>query len=174
NGTVGARGWLNWDFIDIVTKIRGSHTMKAGVEHRLLRGNNRQTGQPSGSFTFNANLTANPQSTAGTGSGLASFVLGTVAGASLDKVLGQSEIGYATSGFYQDDWKVTRRLTLNFGLRYDFMQEPLERNNGISNFDPYTKDPISGLLGRTVYAGVDGQPRSFRPDAHTNFGQRFG
>jgi hypothetical protein len=174
NGTVGARGSLNWDFTDIVTKIKGSHTLKGGWEHRLLRGNNRQSGQPSGSFTFNSNLTTNPQSTAGAGSGLASFVLGTVAGASIDRVLGQSMIGYATSFFVQDDWKVTRRLTLNLGLRYDFQQEPLERNNGISNFDPYTKDPLTGLLGRTVYAGLDGQPRSFRPDDHANFSPRFG
>ena len=54
------------------------------------------------------------------------------------------------------------------------MQEPLERNNGVSNFDPYTKDPVTGLLGRTVYAGFDGQPRSFRPDVHANFAPRFG
>ena len=174
NGTVGARGSLNWDFTDIVTKIKGSHTLKGGGEHRLLRGNNRQSGQPSGSFTFNTNLTTNPQSTAGAGSGLASFVLGTVASASIDRVLGQSMIGYDTSFFVQDDWKVTRRLTLNIGLRYDFQQEPLERNNGISNFDPYTKDPVTGLLGRTVYAGLDGQPRSFRPDSHNNFSPRFG
>src|SRR5712691_11727366 len=174
NGTVGARGSLNWDFTDIVTKIKGSHTMKVGWEHRLLRGNNRQSGQPSGSFTFNSNLTTNPQATAGAGSGLASFILGAGGGASINKVLGQSEIGYSTSFFVQDDWKVTRRLTLNFGLRYDFQQEPLERNNGHSNFDPYTKDPVTGLLGRTVYAGLDGQPRSFRPDVHTNFGPRIG
>lgn len=174
NGTVGARGSLNWDFTDTLTKIQGSHTMKAGVEHRLLRGNNRQSSEPSGSFSFNGALTANPQSTAGTGSGLASFILGDVASAAIDKVLGQSEIGYATSVFFQEDWKVTRRLTLNLGLRYDFQQEPLERNNGVSNFEPYLKDPVTGLLGRTVYAGVDGQPRSFRPDVHTNFGPRFG
>ena len=65
NGTVGARGSLNWDFTDIVTKIHGSHIMKVGYEHRLLRGNNRQSGQPSGSFTFNSNLTTDPQRTAG-------------------------------------------------------------------------------------------------------------
>ncbi|HTM49933.1 MAG TPA: hypothetical protein VL285_14675, partial [Bryobacteraceae bacterium] len=174
NGTVGARGSLNWDFTDVVTKIKGSHTIKGGWEHRLLRGNNRQSGQPSGSFSFNANLTTNPQSTAGAGSGLASFVLGTVASATIDKVLGVSQIGYTTSFFVQDDWKVSRRLTLNIGLRYDFQQEPLERNNGISNFDPYTRDPLTGLLGRTVYAGVDGQPRAFRPDEHNDFSPRFG
>ena len=89
-------------------------------------------------------------------------------------MLGQSEIGYTSSFFVQDDWRVTRAPTLNLGLRYDFQQEPLERNNGVSNFDPYTKDPVTGLLGRTVYAGLDGQPRSFRPDVHADFAPRFG
>jgi hypothetical protein len=174
NGTVGARGSINWVFTDMVTKIQGRHTAKFGFEHRILRGNNRQSGSPSGSFAFNARLTGNPQAPAGTGAGPASFVLGSVASASGERVLGQSIHGYATSFFIQDDFKLTRRLTLNLGLRYDFQQQPLERNNGVSNFDPFTRDPVSGLLGRTVYANVDGAPRSFRPEDHNDFGPRFG
>lgn len=174
NGTVGARGSLNWDIQEMVTKIRGAHTMKVGWNHRLLQGSNRQSTSPSGTFNFNARLTADPQNIAGTGINLASFVLGQTASATGERVLGNTQAGYATSFFFQDDWRVNRKLTLNLGLRYDIQQKPVERNNGASNFDPYTKDPLSGFLGRMIYAGVDGAPRSFRNEDHNDFGPRFG
>ncbi len=173
-GTAGVRGSLYWQFFDMLTKIRGGHTLKLGVDHRLLRGNNFQRSSPSGSFNFTAGLTGNPQTPAGTGLGYASFLLGAVANANVTTHLGEAQHGYSTSFFVQDDWKATRRLTLNFGLRYDFQQQPLERYNGASNFDPFSADPNSGLLGRTVFAGVDGQPRSFRKDDRNDFGPRFG
>ncbi|MBI3682965.1 MAG: hypothetical protein HY235_21540, partial [Acidobacteria bacterium] len=174
NPTVGARGSLNWDFQEMVTKIRSGHTMKAGWNHRILQGNNRQSSNPSGTFNFTARLTGDPQSPAGNGSGLASFVLGSTASASVDRVLGTSQHAYNTSFFFQDDWRLNKRLTLNVGLRWDYQQKPYERNNGASNFDPFSRDPVSGLPGRTVFAGVDGQPRSFRKEDYTDLGPRIG
>jgi hypothetical protein len=174
NGTVGARGSLNWDLYEMVTKIKGGHTLKAGINHRILQGSNQQTSNPSGTFSFNARLTGDPQSPAGNGSALASFIHGAVASASVDRVLGQSQHAIATSLFIQDDWRVNRRLTLNFGFRWDYQQQPYERNNGISNFDPFSTDPVSGLPGRLTFAGVDGQGRVFRDGNYKDFGPRFG
>src|SRR2546425_3833385 len=54
-------------------------------------------------FRSNSNLTTDPQKTAGAGSGLASFVLGTVASAVIDRVLGQSQIGYTSSFFVRSE-----------------------------------------------------------------------
>jgi hypothetical protein len=172
-GTVGIRGALTWDASDTVTIVRGGHSIKAGIEYRLLYGNNYQTASPSGSFTFAQSLTGNPQSQSGTGSAYADFLLGAVSSASVGTYLGESEKGYSLSGFVQDEWRLTRKLNLNLGLRYDFQQPPYERNCGTSNFDPYKVDPVSGLLGRLEFACKDYGKTFLNPD-HNDFGPRFG
>jgi len=173
-GTAGNRGSVYWQFFDMVTKIAGAHTFKAGIDYRLLRGNNFQRSSPSGDFNFPAGLTGDPQVPAGTGSGYATFLLGAVANAGVTTHLGESQHGISTSGFFQDDWKITRRVTLNLGLRWDFQQQPVERYNGATNFDPFSPIPGVGLLGRTVYAGRDGQPRAFRENDFSDYGPRLG
>jgi hypothetical protein len=59
-------------------------------------------------------------------------------------------------------------------LRWDFQQKPYERNNGQINFDPNAIEPITGLHGTTVYAGMDGQPRTFMDEDYNDFGPRVG
>jgi hypothetical protein len=172
-GTAGFRGSLNWQFLDQVNLIRGAHSLKLGLDVRLLQGHNLQRSAPSGSYTFNAGLSGNPTAPAGTGSAYASFLMGAVQSASVTTHVGESQVSHSISGYIQDDWKTTRRLTLNFGLRYDFQSQPLERNNGSTNFDPACRLP-NGLLGCTVFAGVDGQPRNWRPNDFSNFGPRIG
>ena len=66
------------------------------------------------------------------------------------------------------------RLTVNLGLRWDFQQKPYERHNGQINFDPDCTEPGSGLRGCTVFAGVDGQPRTFMEEDYNDFGPRIG
>lgn len=172
-GTAGVRGSLNWQFLDTVNIIRGAHSLKIGFDVRLLQGHNLQRGAPSGSYTFNAGLTGNPLAPQGTGSAYATFLLGAVQSANVTTHVGESQVSHSLSGFIQDDWKVTRRFTLNLGFRYDYQSQPVERNNGSTNFDPYCTLP-NGLLGCTVFAGVDGQPRNWRREDLSNFGPRVG
>ncbi|MFN0170203.1 MAG: carboxypeptidase regulatory-like domain-containing protein [Bryobacteraceae bacterium] len=163
-----------WQFFDMVTKITGKHTLKFGVDHRILRGNSIRNGNPSGNYNFPQGLTGNPQTPAGTGSAYATFLLGAVGSATITTNVGESHEGFATAGFVQDDWRVSKRLTLNLGLRYDFQKQPVERHNGYSNFAPDLINPLNGLRGPMVFAGVDGQPRSFRNEDHNDFGPRVG
>ena len=171
--TVGLRGALTWQFSDSVTMVRGNHSIKTGFEYRLLFGNNFQTVSPSGSFNFIQGLTGNPQLQTGTGASFATFMLGDVSSATATTHIGESEKGYAFAGYIQDDWRVTRQLTLNLGLRYDYQSPPYERNNGLSNFFPGTTDSVNGLKGAEVYAGKGFQGGAFNPD-YTNLGPRFG
>ena len=131
NGTVGLRGSIYWQLTDQITKILGNHSLKIGYDHRLIRGNNLQTSAPSGTFNFDSNLTGNPALQAGTGNGFASLLLGDVATASVTTHVGEAEQSYSASTYVQDDWKASRRLTLNIGLRWDYQQEPVERWNGL-------------------------------------------
>lgn len=172
-GTAGLRASTVWQFTDTVTYIRSSHNLKIGVEARIDRTNNFQRSSPSGTFTFPASLSGNPQQQAGTGSGFATFLLGAVGSASVTTHLGQAQHGYSRSFFVQDDWKLTRRLNVNLGLRYDFQPWPVERYNRVSNFDPFTVDARSGLLGRQKYAGIDYGRSAMRNDTR-NFGPRLG
>jgi hypothetical protein len=172
-GVVGLRGALTWDFNDTLTIVDAAHTIKLGIEYRLLYGNNYQTANPSGTFNFSSTLTGNPQSQSGTGSTYADFMLGDVSSASIGTYIGEAERGYSLSGFIQDDWRVTSRLKLNLGLRYDYQQPPYERNCGTTNFNPYQKDPVSGLLGRLDFACQD-YGKTFLNSDFTNFAPRFG
>jgi hypothetical protein len=157
----------------MVTKIKGTHTVKIGYNHRILQGSNRQGAALSGDFSFGG-LTSNAQTPAGTGSGMAQFLLGEVSSSFIDRILGNSWHGLAISAFVQDDWRATRRLTLNLGFRWDWQQKPYERHDGHINFDPNGTTPGSPFRGTTVFAGVNGQPRSFMKEDYNDFGPRVG
>ena len=166
-GTAGLRGSLNWQFLDQVNIVRGAHSMKMGFDLRLLQGHNLQRSAPSGSYSFAQGLTGNPLAPAGTGSAYATYLVGAVSTASVTTHLGESQVTHSISGYFQDDWKLSRRLTVNLGLRYDFQSQAVERNNGTTNFDPFCKLP-NGLAGCTVFAGLNGQPRNWRGEDYAD------
>jgi hypothetical protein len=175
NGTVGFRGALTWDITDTATLVVGAHSIKMGVEYRLLYGNNYQTAVPSGQFNFTSTLVGNPQSQSGTGSPYADFLLGAVSSATGGTYTGESEKGFTLSGFVQDDWRLSPKLNLNLGLRYDYQQPPYERNCGTSNFNPTAPDPIGNvtLMGAMEYA-CKGYGRTFLQPEYHDFAPRIG
>ena len=99
----------------------------------------RTGARPSGSFNFTAGLTNNPLVPAGTGIGMASYLLGEVGGGLQAFNPFFSFHNWTSAMFVQDDWKITPRLTLNLGVRWDLNSGPLERHNRYSNFEPYTR-----------------------------------
>lgn len=110
----------NWNAAADVTWLRGNHTFKSGFQRlQISRLQKNQFGQ----LTFNAESTRNPQATSNTGDPLASALLGLpsqIRGFVPD--VGYIDFKTATlSGYVQDTWALRSNLTLNFGLRYDYV-----------------------------------------------------
>jgi hypothetical protein len=174
DGSVGVRGQTTWQLTDSITWVMRAHTVKFGYDGRLQQANNYQPSSLSGAYTFSSALTGNPASQSGTGSGLASFLLGDVSSASITTALGESEKGYSHSAYIQDDWRVVPRFTLNLGLRYDYQPWAHERNDGLSNFSPGTINPLNGLRGQIVYAGQGFSSSPLGGTPPLSFGPRIG
>ena len=126
-----------------------------------------------GNFTISPLITDLP-GVSGTGNALASFLLGEVNAASVqvsDKI--PSRASYLA--FYaQDDWRVTDRLTVNAGLRWEAELPRRVVGNKMNSFDPTAINPVSGTPGVVTFAGVNGVPeRAFATDTN-NFGPRVG
>jgi len=160
-------------FADSVTWVRGKHNFKFGIEDHVTRYN--QLGQiyPSGNFSFTGSYTNNPQAPAGTGVAFADFLLGQVAGGQLTVNPAFATKAWAGGVFVQDDFKVSPRLTINVGVRYDISGPPTERHNWFSTFDPYLINSQTGLPGGLRYAGVTASRLFVRYDGN-NFAPRFG
>lgn len=173
NTSVGVQNEQTMQFFDAFTWIRGRHTVKFGVEQRFVQVNFSKTNYPSGQYTFSSALTGNPQQAAGSGVGMATFLLGAVSTAQLNIDPAFSFSTWSHSNFVQDDWKITPRLTLNIGVRYELTRPPTERWNRFSNFDPFLINPDTGRLGKLVYAGVTAPCNLVNWDPN-NFGPRVG
>jgi len=169
----GKRAQHNVQFADSLTWVKGRHQIKFGVDQRWIRLNWVNRLNPSGRFDFSSGLTNDPQRPAGTGVGLATFLLGEVSGGQLGKRPFFSFHAWSHGSYVQDDFKLTPRLTINLGLRYDLASGPVERHNKHSNFDPFVVNPDTRLLGVLTYAGATA-PGTFVDRDYNNIGPRIG
>jgi hypothetical protein len=152
---LGAGGWAiihQGEDVGLVNgsilKILGAHTIKTGAEFRRYRENYYQPGYPAGQLTFGRGTTIEDPygSSSSQGNGLASMLLGWGTG-------GSTDLDYPTataSGYFgtyiQDDWRITPKLTLGIGLRYDFDIPRTERYNRMNWFDFNAASPIAGQV----------------------------
>jgi len=147
-----------------ISKMIGGHNIKAGGERRYNRLDYLQPGFPSGSFAFARTATCADRFTcpANQGNGLATMLLGWTTGSNYHiepKAFSRS----AYWGFYfQDDWKITSKLTINLGVRYDFDKPRWELQNRYSFWDLDAQSSVTapGLDTRGVIKFVDDKNRS--------------
>jgi hypothetical protein len=158
--------------------VRGSHSLKFGFDYRWMETNGIDPWRTMGWFQFNALETALP-GVANTGNAIASFLIGNVNRGQLQvfSYFPRNRYQYF-AGYAQDDWKVSRKLTLNYGLRYDIFLPRYEARNNLSTFDLNLPNPAAGFRpGAMVFLG-DGPGRNGQrrlADTYFKaFGPRFG
>jgi hypothetical protein len=174
-----------------VTKVFAKHTVKAGYEFRKLFINFRQLGSPDGAYAYNAGYTqqtVNAAAVATQGNGFATFLLGLPANFNLPFTFDAASSSSYHGLYAQDDWKVTSKLTLNLGLRWDVDVPHTERYNRYSYWDINAPSPLQGkvaasadcpncgnLKGAMKFVGPNSTyGRRQTPTDLNNFGPRIG
>lgn len=142
-----------YQIIDNVTKIWGSHSLKAGVSFQNIRFSTLQPQQSRGSYSYNGEYTSNLTSTgstvSNTGSGIADFLFDLQNSAGLSNAVTTGNQRDNNAVYFQDDWRVSRNLTLNLGVRWEYFQPYKEVGGSQASFNP-----IAGSLGFNKTTGV--------------------
>jgi hypothetical protein len=185
-----------WEVTDNVTWIAGRHIAKIGGKYRRWVPLFTDSKQYAGQWTFDGSITANSASPAGTGDAFADFLLGfprqVTRAFPADTFGGQANYWHL---YVQDDFKVSNRLTLNLGLRYEYSPWLSGYRGQVGTFDPSSSRPIivasendqvdlgSQFAGNSAYAlfqnyiqtsSQAGLPLSITETDRTQFGPRLG
>jgi hypothetical protein len=169
--------------IDTLSVIKGRNTLKFGGEYKpTVNYSILQPAYARGQFNFTGNFTRDPKNQPGTGLGFADFLLGHIDNSRLNNNVNDTfqQPGYF---FYaQDDLKLTPKLALNLGIRYEFVSKPMERRNAIGNFNIATgilqlvsgrNDPMPSNFFPQVPVTRD-SPRQLVPQSRNNWAPRVG
>ncbi|MFN7934261.1 MAG: carboxypeptidase regulatory-like domain-containing protein [Bryobacteraceae bacterium] len=165
------------------TKVLTSHTLKVGYEARMLRVNTLQAGAATGNYAFTRAFTQGPnpnQASAIAGDGVASLLTGLGSGTFTQKFKDVATTSSYHGIYFADDYKVSRKLTLNLGVRYELQVPRTERYNRLNVFHPGVASPLAGpsglagLTGGLQFVGMDGRGRQQYGTERTNIAPRFG
>ena len=163
-----------------MTKILSKHTLKFGSEYRGIQFNNLQTSDTATNFGFAPSWTQGPNantSSAVAGLGLATFLLGIPSGA-VNPAPALALTSKYSGFFLADTWRATARLTVNWGLRYEFETPLTDRFNQLTNFDFQTASPLKAagynLKGGLTFVNVGGLARGNNNPDRNNWAPRLG
>ncbi len=170
-----------YSFQSTLSKMLGRHFVKVGGDFRSYRLNRVGLGDGNGRFDFNRGFTQRDpqQGDAISGNSFASFLLGYPSGGGVDVNATSARQYLYYAAFVQDDWKITKRLTLNLGLRWDYQAPVTERyNRQTAGFDYTSPNPFKvpglQLKGGLLFAGEGGNSRAPYESDRTNFQPRVG
>jgi hypothetical protein len=153
-----------WEANDSMTWAKGRHILKFGVQFRRWMPRLTDSGVYEGSWTFNGSMTQNPVSTGGTGDAFADYMLG------IPYSVGRGYPGDPWGSntnfwhfFAQDDFKVSDRLTLNLGLRYEYSPWLSGYEGQVGTILPHSAQPVA-------VQGIDLNAQGVAPLAYGDFG----
>ncbi len=133
-----------FQILDNVTKVAGNHTLKGGVAFQHVRFSTTAPINPHGGYNYTGFYTSSPGQSF-TGSGVADFIVDQQRSAGLSNYFNIDNVRWYNSGYFQDDWRILPRLTLNLGIRYDWYQPTQERHDNQANWYPTAiNGPASG------------------------------
>jgi hypothetical protein len=181
-------------------KQHGSHGIKFGTDARAYRDNTYTLGNVTGSYTFGTNFTNgpldnSPSSPGGIGQGLAALLLGQPTTGYVDNNDTQAIQSTYWALYVHDNWRATTKLTIDFGVRWEYNGPLTERfNRSVRGFDPNASQPIEAqakanyaanpdpilpvsqfqVKGGLLFAGVGGVPRLLWERNHGLFAPRVG
>ena len=198
---IGSSGFLpsiekqnSWVFTDNLSKVAGKHALKMGGEVRIEQFTIFQPAASRGTMSFGTEFTANPaapiefsvanDNTSGTagGNGFATFLLGIPDGGSITNLHNIDYRRHIYAAYLQDDWKVSEKMTLNLGLRYEVFSTIKEAHNQQATFDFATASLIvpkgvnaqlTPTLAALIPISATGTPGLVKPDLN-NFAPRAG
>src|SRR5581483_8751848 len=159
---------------DDMTIIHGKHSFKAGFEARFYYYNNRVF-SGSGNFTFSPQQTDLPGFDNMTGQAFASFLLGAVQNTNREIVA--TNPGYRTrmpAFYFSDDWKVTPKLTLSLGVRWEIVGGIYEVASRMTNLDPNAPNPEAGGRPGALVFAVDKDKNTFQDTSWKQISPRVG
>lgn len=184
-------------FAGTVSRNQGKHLFRAGVDFRIYQQNYQTLSGENGSFSFSGYMNGplDNSASAPLGPGAAGLLMGVLSGGSLTMNDSYAASQHYGAVYVQDDWKVTSKLTLNLGVRWEYEGPITERyNRSVRGYDftdanpiqsaalaNYTQNPIPQVpvsqfhtMGGLTYAGVGGQPTGLYDSFTHDFAPRFG
>ncbi len=164
-----------------LTKILGSHTLKFGGESRRIEWYFNQTNFSSGQFLFDSGFTAqNPLSTAGSGYSYASFLLGYAASGQAKEINVAAQQQYYHGYYASDTFQASRKLTINYGVRWDYPGAFREKHDWATVALPTVADPLGQKVGLPLVGKIalvnssDYPDRTILPVSLKRFAPRLG
>lgn len=182
----GAQVYYSRQVVAGIAKSLGRHSLKTGYVFRSISVDFTNVSSANGTFNFSNTFTAvNPTAKNGalgqqTGADLADFLLGDPTSGAVQTTTPIALNVHYQAAYLQDDYRVTDRLTLNAGLRYDYELGIRERNNhyavgfNTSAVNPLTATSGVPTLGAIAFAGVNGAPIHTGDNSHLKFAPRGG
>jgi len=160
-----------WAVSDNVSKSIDRHMLKFGADVQFIRPGTFATMRGRGTFGFTGVFSQNPQGRPRTGSAAADLLLGAANALDTGTTMESRERAPCIGLYFQDEWSVTRALTVTLGMRYELFYPYIETDNRMANL---ILDPADALFGSFIIAGDSRKPRSLLALDKNNWGPRVG
>ena len=164
----------SWVFSEALNIQQGRHTLKMGGDYRRQMYNFYNPGKLPGTYNFSPSFTSFPGAN-GTGFGLADLFLGLPTSTAFSGADYTFRQNINSAGIYfQDDFKMNSKLTVNLGVRWEYNGPYSEANGQFASFNPTLINRTTGTPGEVEFAGRNGAPDHFSPNIYRTFLPRIG